>query len=343
MLVIDGSQGEGGGQVLRSSLTLSLLTQRPFRIERIRGNRRTPGLLRQHLTAVEAATRIGDAEVEGAELGAVTLSFRPRALRAGRYELSIGSAGSASLVVQTVLPALLAADGASEVVVEGGTHNGKSPPFEFLADVFFPILRKMGADVRGTLVRSGFYPAGGGCLRVAVGVGGGGGRTLQPPPLPERLEAPQLAARAVYARLPVHVAERELSLVRRELGLAAAACRAVEVRSRGPGNALQIAVAQEGHGVVEVVTAFGERRKPAEDVAAEAVAELRRYLEAGVCVGEHLADQLLIPLAMAGGGSFLTQTPSLHATTNAAIVETFLPRTVRIEPVDERVSRVTVM
>ena len=148
MLTIDGSAGEGGGQILRSALSLSLVTGTPFRIDNIRGNRRKPGLLRQHLTAVEAAAVVGSAEVEGAVIGGRTLVFRPGAVRPGRFAFSVGTAGSATLVLQTILPALAAASSASEIRIEGGTHNPLAPPFEFFAEVFLPLLERAGVGGR---------------------------------------------------------------------------------------------------------------------------------------------------------------------------------------------------
>src|SRR5262245_60443308 len=168
MEVIDGSQGEGGGQILRTALALSLVTGAPFRVEKIRAGRQKPGLLRQHLTAVTAAVEIGGAAVEGATLGSRELSFRPGSVRPGAYRFAVGTAGSAALVLQTVLPALLTATGPSTVVVEGGTHNPHAPPFDFLALAFLPLLARMGARAQATLDRPGFYPAGGGQLTVEI-------------------------------------------------------------------------------------------------------------------------------------------------------------------------------
>src|SRR5262245_11938020 len=168
MLTIDGSVGEGGGQILRSALSLSLVTGTPFRIDNIRGNRRKPGLLRQHLTAVEAAAAVGGAEVQGAVIGGGTLVFRPGHVRPGRYAFSVGTAGSATLVLQTILPALVTARSPSEVRIEGGTHNPLAPPFDFLAEVFLPLLERSGVRARATLERHGFHPAGGGSLSVTI-------------------------------------------------------------------------------------------------------------------------------------------------------------------------------
>jgi len=162
MIWIDGSFGEGGGQILRTALSLSLATGIPFRIENIRAGRKNTGLLRQHLTAVRAAAEIGSAEVEGATLGSSALTFSPGAVRAGEYRFAVGTAGSGTLVFQTILPALLRAPAPSRVIIEGGTHNEFAPPFDFLATTLLPLIRRMGARVSLTLERYGFYPAGGG-------------------------------------------------------------------------------------------------------------------------------------------------------------------------------------
>ena len=168
MLEIDGSQGEGGGQILRTSLSLSLVTGRPFRIAGIRARRNKPGLLRQHLTAVKAAVDISGARVAGAELGSQTLTFEPAAIRGDDLQISIGSAGSVTLVLQTILPALLRAATPSRVTLEGGTHNPMAPPYDFVANAFVPALRQMGVSITVGLERFGFYPAGGGLMRVEV-------------------------------------------------------------------------------------------------------------------------------------------------------------------------------
>ena len=169
MLTIDGSVGEGGGQILRTALALALVTGTPFRIHAIRARRRKPGLLRQHLTAVNAAATVGGASTDGASLGSRELTFRPGRITPGEYRFAVGTAGSTGLVLQTVLPPLLLASGPSTVTVEGGTHNPGAPPFDFLARVFLPLLRRMGAHVEARLDRPGFYPAGGGQCTVGLG------------------------------------------------------------------------------------------------------------------------------------------------------------------------------
>ncbi|MBI3099477.1 MAG: RNA 3'-terminal phosphate cyclase [Planctomycetes bacterium] len=353
-IAIDGSRGEGGGQILRTSLALSLVTGTPFRIERIRAGREKPGLLRQHLTAVQAAVEIGSAAVEGAAIGSAELTFRPGARGAGvppaphgadapasrgaggtptppeggaerlphvrEHAFAVGSAGSATLVLQTVLPALLTAAGPSRLTLEGGTHNPFAPPFDFLNRVFLPLIGRMGPKVTATLERPGFYPAGGGKFRVEIAPAG----RLAPIDLMDRGEIRARRARAVVTGLPRHVAERELSIVKRKLGWEEASCAVEEIAGgRGPGNVLTLEI--ESEHITEIVTGFGERGVTAEAVATKAVDEARHYLAAGVPVGEHLADQLLLPFALAGGGSFRTMGLSRHAKTNIEVIREFLP------------------
>jgi len=318
-LEIDGATGEGGGQIVRTALSLSLVTGTPIRLVNIRARRARPGLLRQHLTAVEAAARVGRAEVEGARLHATALTFAPQAPAGGAYVFDIGTAGSTTLVLQTLLPALLRADGPSSVVLRGGTHNPLAPPFEFVAHAFLPLLRRMGAAVEVRLVRPGFFPAGGGELAAEVTPG-----PLRPLDLPERGRVVARRATALVANLPRHIAERELQVVAKRLGWKKAELAVAEAEGvAGAGNVLTL-LAEAEHGA-EVVTGFGAKGTPAEKVAEKACRAMRRWLDARVPVGEHLADQLLVPLALAGGGRFRTLPPTAHATTNAALIERFLP------------------
>ncbi len=310
-LRIDGAEGEGGGQIVRTALGLSLVTGRPFHLVNIRARRERPGLLRQHLTAVEAAARIGDARVEGARLRNATLDFEPRGVGAGTHSFDVGSAGSATLVLETVLPALLLAKAPSRLTLFGGTHNPLAPPFDFLARVLVPALARMGARVRVDLVRHGFFPAGGGEIRAEIVPS-----PLAPLLLMERGRIVRRRAEALVSSLPLAIAEREL----RAVGWEDAEARPVE--SAGPGNALLLHV--EAEHASELVTGFGARGVPAERVAQRALAEMERYLAADVPVGEHLADQLLVYLALAGG-AFRTMPLSSHARTNAALIERFLP------------------
>lgn len=322
---LDGSQGEGGGQILRSALSLSLLTGRPFVIEKIRAGRAKPGLLRQHLTAVNAAGTIGDAAVEGASMGSTELSFAPRAVLHGDRSFSIGTAGSVVLVLQTVLPPLLVKPGKSKLVIEGGTHNPLAPPWPFLEEVFLPLLVSMGAKVKGRMERAGFLPAGGGKVALEIE----GVARLRPLELLERGALSSRSARAIVSNLSRSIAERELKELAARLGLRPEELRAEVLPSSGPGNALCLElVFERGR---ELITAIGEKSLASEAVAGLVAAEAARFLAAAVPVGEHLADQLLLPLAIAGGGSFRTLEPTPHARTNAAVIERFLPVSVGFE------------
>lgn len=337
MIEIDGSQGEGGGQILRSALSLSMITGRPFRIAAIRAMRDRPGLMRQHLTAVRAAQEVSDAGVTGAKVGSGELTFKPGAIAPGDYTFTIGTAGSTTLVAQTVLPALMMAGGPSTVVLEGGTHNMKSPPFDFLDSCFLPQLRRMGAEVTATLTRPGFYPAGGGSIVLAMA----GGANLSPIEIPERGERTGGHARAVVANLSPEIARRELAVVSRRLGWSEDALHVVEDgRTPGPGNVLLLTL--EFEHVTEMFSGFGQIGVTAEAVAERTVKELRRYLKVDVAVGPYLADQLLLPMALAGGGRFTTTAPSQHTVTNARIIQRFLPVQIDWEETGERAWTVSV-
>jgi RNA 3'-terminal phosphate cyclase (ATP) len=339
VLTIDGSMGEGGGQVLRSSLALSLLSTTPFRITGIRAGRARPGLMRQHLVAVNAAALVGDASVQGAEIGSTQLEFRPQAIRAGNYRFAIGGAGSTTLVFQTVLwPLLLGAAGPSTLDFEGGTHNPMAPPYEFIARTFLPILARIGGHVDTQFVRHGFYPAGGGSWSA----------TIQPAQrmarleLLERGELLKLSARALVANIPASVALRELDTLTRALGWDRAACRPQMVEdSRGPGNAL-LAFIESEH-ITEVVTGFGERGVSSERIAAGVASEVQRYLSANVPVGEHLADQLLLPMALGAGGVFRTLEPSRHCLTQLNLLELFLRTSASVTRVAEHVWQIEIV
>jgi RNA 3'-terminal phosphate cyclase (ATP) len=337
LITIDGSQGEGGGQVLRTALALSLVTGRPFRIDRIRAGRPRPGLLRQHLTAVQAACEVSRARAMGADLGSLQLSFEPGPVRGGEYRFAVGTAGSATLVLQTVLVPLALAGTPSRLVLEGGTHNPFAPPFDFLARTFLPTFGRMGPGVEARLERHGFYPAGGGRFHVTVEPR----PALAPISLAERSEPVSVSARAVVACLPEKIGVREIAVVRQRLGLAREACLVQRVAdSIGPGNVLVLSL--ESAGIVEVVTGFGEKAVSAERVADAACDQAVRYLDAGVPVGEHLADQLLVPFGVAGGGTFRTTRPSSHTETNARVVSAFLPVDVTMEQETDRAWRISV-
>jgi RNA 3'-terminal phosphate cyclase (ATP) len=319
MITIDGSFGEGGGQILRTSLTLSLVTGKPFRIERIRAGRKNPGLLRQHLAAVSAAARVGYAEVEGASLGSRELTFRPQTVAAGQYQFAVGTAGSTTLVLQTVLPALMTADAPSTLALEGGTHNPFAPPFDFLEKAFLPLLNRMGPRIAARLERHGFYPAGGGRFVVEITPAEQLGRLV----LDERGAMTGRRAWALIANLPRHIAERELSVIGSKLSLKGESLRVETLdEPRGPGNCVMIEI--ECDHVTEVFTAFGQRGVRAEAVAGDAAGQAREYMASEAAADEYLADQLLVPMALAGGGSFTAVSLSRHTTTNIEVIRKFI-------------------
>lgn len=320
MITVDGSAGEGGGQILRTSLALSLVTGKPFRITNIRAGRKKPGLLRQHLTCVQAATQVGDAASDGAEIGSTELVFRPGKIRAGEYRFAVGTAGSTTLVLQTVLPALMLADGPSRVFLEGGTHNPFAPPFDFLVRTFLPQLARFGPTIEARLVRPGFYPAGGGKLDISITPTA----RLQSFELFERGDDLGRRAVAHVAALSPDVANRAFAQIEKRLGWPRSSCEIVEhPRECGPGFVLLAEVASGG--VVEVLTGFGERGVRAEQIADSMIDQVRHYLAATAPVGEYLTDQLLLPLALAGAGGFRSVGLSRHATTNIDVIQQFKP------------------
>ena len=327
---LDGSEGEGGGQILRSSLSLSLITGRPFRLRRIRAGRARPGLMRQHLACVEAAVAIGSAEVTGATLHSSELTFRPQRVSAGRYSFRVDSAGSALLVMQTLLLPLLRTGEASELLLEGGTHNPFAPPFPYIAETFLPLLRRLGLRVEAVLEQPGFYPAGGG--RCGFWLEPNLPADRAPLHLSHDPAPPKITAQVLLAGIPRSVAERELRVIRSRLGLSEDQV-SVEVlpECHGPGNTVHLRV--ERGGLTEVFSGFGAPRRPAEDVAREALDAAERFLAVPVVVGEHSADQLLLPLALGPGGTFETTEPSEHTRTQCRIIEQFLERRIHLEPV----------
>ena len=322
LVEIDGARGEGGGQILRTSLALSLITRRPLRMVRIRANRPKPGLQRQHVACVQAAAMLSGATVRGVEVGSASIELVPGEAWVSELEIDIGTAGSTSLVVQTILVPALAAGRALRARITGGTHNPFAPPFEFLDRVFLPHLRAMGADVTLTLERHGMMPKGGGAILLEV-------RPSKLAPI-AIVDAPPLAscrAIAIVAGLPRHVAERELVTAVEEMP--SPECVLVEL-AHGPHNVF-MCEAELANGARELVTSHGKKGYPAEDVAMDAIDELQDFVDAAVPVGEHLADQLLLPMAVAGGGSYRTGPLSLHTTTNIETIRQFVELPIRTE------------
>ncbi|MGE0398565.1 MAG: RNA 3'-terminal phosphate cyclase [Kofleriaceae bacterium] len=341
---IDGARGEGGGQILRTSLALSMITGKPLVMRNIRAGRAKPGLRRQHLACVHAARDLCGATVHGDEVSSKYLEFTPSALVGGERTIDIGTMGSSTLVVQTVLLPMITGGHALRLVIRGGTHNPMAPPFEFLDRVFLPVLRAMGARISMTLDRHGFIGERGDLGQLTIEIAAlpadasGALRRI------ELVDAPPVTSRhatAILARLPTHIADREFGVVMDRLGWSRAECEIRETRYGGPGNALLLEVERELDGpsatatfpvIREIVSEIGEKGIRAELVATRACDQMERYLAANVPVGEHLADQLLLPMALAGGGRFRCAPLSLHATTNIETIGRFLDVPIRDEP-----------
>jgi RNA 3'-terminal phosphate cyclase (ATP) len=342
VLIIDGSQGEGGGQILRTALSLSIVATRAFRLVNIRARRRNPGLLPQHLSAVRAAAAISGAAVSGDRLGSAELVFAPsHPARHGRFVFDVaetaerGSTGSITLVLQTLLVPLAWADGASTLVLRGGTHVEWSPPFDHLVSSYFPILRRMGFRVDAELNRWGWYPAGGGevACRIAAGAAGRDASWPSAIELLRRGSLRRITGRAVVANLPAHIPQRMTGRAQAALGDLGVP---VDIPAR------QVTAACPGAGIFLVAEydeltvsfcALGRLGKPSEAVADEAVAAFREHHDSGAAVELHLADQLLLPLALANGASaFTVPRPTGHLTTNARTIGQFGIADIAIEP-----------
>ena len=318
MKIIDGSQGEGGGQILRSALALSMCTGTPMRIENIRAGRRKTGLLRQHLACVRASKEICNAKVTGDELGSSTVDFRPGEIQAGTYDFAIGSAGSTNLLFQTVLPALLKADKESNVSFSGGTHNDLAPSFDFIKHCFLPTLKTININVNVELEAYGFMPNGGGKWTANIQPINGMG--VFDMTSVDKLETKQ--AIVTQSGVSRSVAERELARVKKKLQWADDELHINQVESIGPGNIISLRVS-DGN-VREVIDVVGAKNLSAERVAGRAISAMKRYLKSGAAAGEYLCDQLLLPLALGNGGRFTTIEPSLHTKTNIDIIKMFL-------------------
>lgn len=326
-LIIDGSHGEGGGQILRSALSLSAITGRPVRIENLRANRKKPGLAAQHLTSVRAAAMLCDAEMKGAELGSQTLQFIPRKpVRAGDYFLDVaearegGSAGAVMLVLQTLLPPLALAEGVSTVILRGGTHVDMSPSYDYVHDVWLPTLARMGMHAELSLVRSGWFPVGRGEVRLRIA----GSGELRPLRLEHRGPLQTVTGRALAANLPAHICERMAAHARDLLEQAgmAAEIEAVVLEAACPGAGLYLTAHYENS--LAGFGAQGKRGKPAERVAEEACFALLQHHRSGAALEQHLADQLILPTVLCRGESvFGVERISPHLVTNTWVVKRF--------------------
>lgn len=337
MLEIDGGHGEGGGQVLRSALALSLATGRGFRLTQIRARRAKPGLMRQHLACVLAAQQVSGARVMGAELGATTLEFEPGEVRGGEVVVEIGTAGSTVLVAQSLLPGFIAKGVAVRLVIHGGTHNPMAPPFSAFEHVVAPIVRRLGVSMTTRLLRPGFAPMGGGAIEVAVE----GVEVAPPLALEARGALRAVTIEVLTVALPDLVATREVAVVKARLAKVLGAEVPIEERLLSPtknrwrassvGNAIAVLFHFEGH--TEEVSMLGERKLSAEHVAARVADKAEAFLAHGQPVGEHLQDQLPVLLAVTRGGRYQTTAPTPHLSSQLDLLPRFTGRTIRVTPV----------
>jgi RNA 3'-terminal phosphate cyclase (ATP) len=330
MLTISGQSG--GGQLLRSSLTLSCLTGQPFRMNHIRAARPKPGLMRQHLTCVQAAAAISGAAVTGAERGSLELDFTPGKIQGGDYRFDIGTGGSTTLVLQTVLPALLMAETGSTVTIIGGTHNPMAPPADFLQKCWLPLLRRMGADIDLTVEKPGFMQAGGGVLQARIA-------PLQrwiPLDLQERGARLHEKGQVLQSRLDPAIVQRMIDSTLKILGWKPEDLPVVEATSSpGPGGILMLESAYDY--VTELCSSVLETGRRSGLPASHAAHQLKAWQDSRAPVGIHLADQLLLPLAMAGKGRFATSALSDHTRSHLELIPKFLPVSFQLESSDDGV------
>jgi len=327
MIHIDGAEGEGGGQILRSSLTLSILTGKPVSLTNIRARRPKPGLMAQHLTAVRSAAAVCRARVEGAELHSVSLVFAPRTAGSGKFQFDIGTAGSTSLLLQTILLPLSFAPGESQVIITGGTHVPWSPCFHYLREHWLKAMRQIGFDFDLEMDLAGFYPQGGGRIRAGIRPV----TEFRPLCLTKRGRLEKIWGFSVVANLDLSIAERQKrqALKRLEAMGVAPAIEVMRMPAHSRGTMLLLLAEFERSRCCTY--ALGARGKPAEQVADEAVADLEAFLATGAAIDPYLADQLILPLALASGSSELyTSRVTQHLLTNAEVLRRFLPVQVEI-------------
>jgi RNA 3'-terminal phosphate cyclase (ATP) len=332
-ILIDGSEGEGGGQMVRTALALSAVTGKPFRIVNIRANRPNPGLRNQHVQCVIATQRICGAQSEGALKHSRELSFIPGKITAGKHVIDIGTAGSTSLVLQTIALPLSLADGPSEVTIMGGTHVEWSPVHDYLELAWLPFMRKIGLDMDLEMVSPGFYPRGGGEVRARIRPA----KELAALSATERGELKRVGVLGVVNNLPLEIAER---FVRRaESQLKSRRVRKIEAHVRVfscAGAGAYVRLLAEYENVAACFSGLGRIGKQAEKIADETVEEFFEFHRSGAAVDAHLADQLLPPLALAKGESvFSTPRISAHFGTNAAVIAKFLPASITAVPAGE--------
>ena len=322
MIEIDGSYGEGGGQILRTSLALSAIRKVPILVKNIRTGRKNPGLRHQHLAAVRAVSRVCGAEVQGDSLGSQTLRFIPEDTRPGKHQFDVGTAGSVTLLLQAIFLPLCLAERDSALTLIGGTHVPWSPPFHYISQVLFPALESMGVSAEALIEKWGFYPKGGGRVQLKLNPTG----KLTPISLVERGLLKRISGISVIANLPRHVADRQKEQARKrirdELGIDPEIGVIYDAPSIGQGSFLFLLA--ECEGIFAGFSSLGAPGKPAEKVADEAVDSLKNYVESDGCVDPHLADQLVPFMALVkGNSSFTTTEMTEHLFTNLWVIAHF--------------------
>jgi RNA 3'-terminal phosphate cyclase (ATP) len=335
-IIIDGSFGEGGGQVLRTSISLSAITGTPVRIENIRAGRKKPGLMRQHLTSIKAAAEICGAKTKGLELRSNEISFVPGEVEGGDYRFDIGSAGGTVLVAQTIIPILSHAKTPSTVTIIGGTHNMWAPTYDYLHRAFLPLFNRMGGCVSAELIKHGFYPAGGGEINLAVKPT----RDKHVLDLQERGEKTCANIVAVLANLKRDIANREIKAITHRMDIEKDQSEILHVDGPGPGNVVSVFMDYEN--VTEVFIGLGQHGVRAESIANAVVSEAREYFTSDAAVGPHLADQLLLPMVLMKGGKFTTSEITEHTRTNIDIIKRFIDIDIITEQIARKLWGVTV-
>jgi RNA 3'-terminal phosphate cyclase (ATP) len=322
LIEIDGSYGEGGGQILRTALAFSAIYKRSLTVHRIRAKRKNPGLGHQHLMAVKALAQISGAKVEGGAIGSETLRFIPNEICPGDYKFQIGTAGSVTLLLQALLLPLSLSQKNSQLTLVGGTHVPWSPPFHYLSEVLFPTLHSMGISVEARIERWGWYPKGSGILEVEIQ----SSPNLKPISLLDRGPLKKIRGLSASSCLPKHVGERQrdeaLRRIEKEMKIDAEITVLSDAPANGPGSFVFLVA--ESEKAIAGFSSLGKRGKPAEEVAREAVDSLKEYVQSDGCIDPHLADQLIPFLVLAkGNSSFTTLRITEHLLTNLWVVQHF--------------------
>ncbi len=344
MIKIDGSFGEGGGQIIRTSLSLSILTSQTIEIFNIRAKRKKPGLQAQHLAAVKAAEKISQAKVSGAKIGSQILRFEPQKIKSGKYEFDIGTAASTTLVAQTILPPLIFAKQPSEILIIGGTHNPLAPSFHYFSEVFLPMIKKIGIKIEAKLEKYGFYPRGGGRIRLFLEPT----QKLEPKYFLKRGEILEISGLSIVANLPLEIAERQKQSLIKHLSDLFLSCQEYQnnqlvktavarVQTLSPGTFVFLKA--KFSNVLAGFSSLGEYGKPAEKVGQEAVGQFIKYYQSNKCLDYYLADQIVLYLAISKKSfAFTISEITNHLLTNIWLLEKFLNVKIKVDREENKIS-----